>query len=108
MYYTYLLRCTDGSLYTGIASDWKRRMKQHFTQDPKCAKYTRSHRPQMLCAVWESTDRATASRLEYHLKRRSKSQKELLAAGADLRQIFPDAEFCSSYRLLSEEERCDE
>ncbi|MBO5213527.1 MAG: GIY-YIG nuclease family protein [Clostridia bacterium] len=103
MYYTYLLRCTDGSLYTGIASNLFRRMKEHFTKDPKCAKYTRTHPPKELCAAWESHDRAAASRLEYQLKQKTKLQKEILACGGDLSEIFEE-EFCKEYRRLSAEE----
>lgn len=104
MYYTYLLRCADGSLYTGIASNLSRRMKEHFTKDPKCAKYTRTHSPKELCAAWESSDRAAASRLEYRLKQRTKAQKELLAAGGALPQVFDDLDFCAQYRPLAPKE----
>ena len=106
-YFTYQLRCSDGSLYAGIASDLKRRMKEHFSADPKCAKYTRSHPPVCLCAAWESGDRILASRLEYRLKRLSKAKKEILAAGGDLSHVF-DGDFAADYRPLSSEEisRC--
>ena len=57
-YYTYILRCCDGSLYTGIASDINKRMAQHFGRTARCARYTRSHNAQRLEAVWESTDRS--------------------------------------------------
>ena len=43
MYYVYMLRCTDNSLYTGITTDLERRMSEHFSKDKKCAKYTRRH-----------------------------------------------------------------
>ena len=102
-YFTYQLRCRDGSLYAGIASDLKRRMKEHFSADPKCAKYTRSHPPETLCAAWESADRVTASRLEYRLKKLPKGKKEILAEGGSLDAMF-DAEFAADYRPLSEEE----
>ena len=102
-YFTYQLRCRDGSLYAGIAADLKRRMKEHFSADPKCAKYTRSHPPQTLCTAWESADRVTASRLEYRLKRLSKAKKEALAEGGCLDSVFEE-EFASGYRALSDEE----
>ena len=38
MYYTYMLRCSDGSIYTGVAADLEKRMKVHFSQDEECAK----------------------------------------------------------------------
>ena len=41
MYYTYMLRCTDNSIYTGITTNIERRMEEHFKQNEKCAKYTK-------------------------------------------------------------------
>ena len=102
-YGTYLLRCADGSLYAGIARDVKRRMEEHRSGDGKGAKYTRSHPPKVLCRVWESADRATASRLEYRIKQLSKEKKERLAAGEDLSAVF-DETFSADYSPLGEEE----
>lgn len=104
MYYTYLLRCTDGSLYVGISTDLTRRMEEHRSGTCPHSKYTRTHPPKELCAAWESSDRASASRLEYRLKQRTKPQKEILAAGGALSQVFEDLEFCSQYRSLASEE----
>lgn len=80
-YYTYILRCEDGSLYTGITTDLARRFTEHSGQDGKGAKYTASHRPVQYEAVWESPDRAYASKLEYRLKGLTKQDKELLIQG---------------------------
>ena len=44
MYYTYMLRCNDNSIYTGITTDLSRRFLEHTSQDTKCAKYTLSHK----------------------------------------------------------------
>ena len=38
MYYTYMIRCEDGSLYTGIAKNLFTRMKEHDSREGKCAK----------------------------------------------------------------------
>ena len=105
VYATYLLRCSDGSLYAGIARDVKRRMEEHCSGDGKGAKYTRSHPPKALCCVWESADRACASRLEYRIKQLSKEKKERLAAGEELSAVF-DAAFAAEYRPLNVEELC--
>lgn len=78
MYYTYMLRCEDNSIYTGITTDIKRRMKEHFEKDKKCAKYTFRHTPQKLECVWKSENRILASKLEYSIKQLSKIQKEEL------------------------------
>ena len=77
MYYTYMLRCTDNSIYTGITSDLERRMEEHFSQNEKCAKYTASHQAKKLEAVWESKNKSLASKLEYHIKKSlTKKEKE--------------------------------
>lgn len=89
MYYTYILRCEDNSLYAGIASDIKRRMDEHFSKSPKCAKYTRTHTPIKLEAVWQSADRALASKLEFQIKRLTKPQKEKLIINNDF-SVFKD------------------
>ena len=55
MYYTYMLRCADNSLYTGITTDVARRFAEHSGQIPgKCAKYTGSRKAVSIEAVWES------------------------------------------------------
>lgn len=77
MYYTYMLRCTDNSIYTGITTDLERRMNEHFLQDVKAAKYTKRHKPQKLEIAWCSENKITAAKLEYHIKKRlNKKQKE--------------------------------
>ena len=82
-YYTYMLRCDDGSLYTGIAADLSRRMNEHFSKSINCAKYTRSRQAKKLETAWESENRASASKLEYHIKRLKKKDKEKLIAEND-------------------------
>lgn len=85
MYYTYMLRCTDNSIYTGITSDLKRRMEEHFSQNEKCAKYTASHQAKKLEAVWESENRILASKLEFHIKKSlTKKEKEELIKNSNL------------------------
>lgn len=80
MYYTYMLRCKDNTIYTGITTDVKRRMMEHFSKNDKCAKYTRTHSAKRLEAVWQSESKAIASKLEFYIKRLSKEQKERLIA----------------------------
>ena len=78
MYYTYIIRCEDNTLYTGITIDIDRRVEEHKSKNEKCAKYTKRHTFKKLEAVWKSEDRKQASKLEFHLKRLSKPQKESL------------------------------
>ena len=64
MYYVYMLRCTNSSIYTGITNNLERRMKEHFNKDKKCAKYTLTHTAEKLECAWETEDRVFASKLE--------------------------------------------
>lgn len=76
MYYVYMLRCTDNSLYTGITTDLERRMSEHFGKDKKCAKYTKHHDAKKMETAWETENRVLASKLEYHIKTLPKVKKE--------------------------------
>ncbi|MCI8587648.1 MAG: GIY-YIG nuclease family protein [Clostridia bacterium] len=78
MYYTYMLRCKDNSIYTGMTSNLERRFEEHKTKNEKCAKYTLNHTAIKLEMAWESETRSQAAKLEYHIKTLTKSQKETL------------------------------
>lgn len=78
MPYIYMVRCRDGSLYTGIAMDVERRMREHYHQKKTGAKYTRSHRPAVLEMVWETESWSDAAKLEYRIKKLTKPGKEQL------------------------------
>lgn len=86
-YFTYLLRCEDGSLYTGITTDLARRFTEHSGQGGKGAKYTASRPPIRYEAAWESPDRAHASKLEYRLKKLTKLEKEMLIRGETIKDF---------------------
>lgn len=89
MYYVYILRCVDDTLYTGIAADIERRMAEHFGQTEKCARYTRSHRAEKLEVYWRTENRSLASKLEYRIKRLTKVQKcRLIAEERYLEEIL--------------------
>jgi putative endonuclease len=79
-WYLYLIECTDGSIYTGITVDVEKRYAAHAAG--KGGRYTRSHRPVRLLAVFPHADRATASRAEYATKRLSAAAKRALARSA--------------------------
>jgi putative endonuclease len=81
-WFTYILRCADDSLYTGITIDIDRRLNEHNTDNKKGARYTRARRPVNLVYQKVCEDRASASRLEYQLKSMSRKQKlALLTTG---------------------------
>lgn len=90
MYYTYMLRCEDNSIYTGITVDIERRMEEHYTKNEKCAKYTLTHSAKKLEALWQSDDRSLASKLEYYIKRLTKKQKEALITDNNIHQLLRD------------------
>ena len=78
MYYIYMLRCEDNSIYTGITTDIEKRMTEHFTRNEKCAKYTMTHHAKKLERYFTAENRKSASKLEYHIKRLKKADKEAL------------------------------
>ncbi|MCH8060534.1 MAG: GIY-YIG nuclease family protein [Proteobacteria bacterium] len=90
-YSLYLLRCADGSLYTGIAVDVEKRIAEH-EEGSRGAKYLRGKGPLRL--VFEQTigNRAIASRFEYRVKQLGRSQKEALIDGqATLREVLSNS-----------------
>ncbi len=78
MYYTYMLRCEDNSIYTGITTDIERRVGEHISGTKKAAKYTSTHAVSKVEIAWKSENRSLASKLEYWIKTLTKQQKEEL------------------------------
>lgn len=73
-WWVYILRCADGSLYTGICTDVERRVEEH-NVSAKGAKYTRARRPVKLVYKEQSTSRSAASKREVEIKRLSRVKK---------------------------------
>jgi putative endonuclease len=65
----YIIRCGDGSLYTGIATDVERRFEEHDSQGPKAAKYLRGRLPLEIVYRKEIGNRSEASKEELRIKR---------------------------------------
>lgn len=78
-YGVYILRCADGSLYTGSAKDVKRRLAVH--QSGKGAKYTRSRLPVELVYWEQAADHSAALRREAAIKKLSRAKKLELIEG---------------------------
>lgn len=76
----YIVRCNDGTLYTGIAKDLAKRISDHNTSKT-WAKYTKSRRPVVLMWFKKVIDRNTASRLELQIKKMWKQKKEEMIIG---------------------------
>ncbi len=73
MYYCYLVRCGDGSLYGGYTVDLQKRLAAH--NSGKGAKYTRSRLPVELVYWEEWPTKGQAMSREWHLKRLSHTEK---------------------------------
>jgi putative endonuclease len=71
--WVYMLRCHDGSLYTGWTNDLQRRLGRH--RDGKASRYTASRLPVQLAAAWPMPDRGAAMREEARIKRLSRTSK---------------------------------
>lgn len=74
-YFTYILRCADDTLYTGITTDIERRILEHNHDDTKWAKYTKTRRPVELVYQEQYGSRSEASKREYVIKQMNKKEK---------------------------------
>ena len=83
--YTYMVRCSDGSLYTGWTVDLEMRVAAH--NSGKGAKYTKSRRPVTLAYYEVFENRQDAMRREYAIKQLTKKEKEKLVAYHHLSSI---------------------
>ena len=71
--YVYILRCGDGSLYTGWTDDPDRRLKAH--QSGRGARYTRAHLPVEMIYCEELPDRSRAMKREWEIKQLTREEK---------------------------------
>ena len=86
--YTYIVRCADGTLYTGWTNDLKKRIKAH--NDGKGAKYTKTRRPVELVYFEHLATKEEAMSREYHIKQLKRSQKQALIDRMDkCHEIIP-------------------
>ena len=74
MYYLYILKCADKTLYTGITTDLERRISEH-NENKLGAKYTASRRPVKLIYSKRFKNRANASKEEARIKNLTRKQK---------------------------------
>lgn len=77
-WFVYLIECTDGCLYTGIAVDPAARFEAH--RQGRGARYMRLHPPLRLLATEAHADRSAASKAEYRIKQLSAVEKRAYAA----------------------------
>ena len=76
MYYFYILRCSDNSLYSGITNNLEKRLKEHNSSGSRSAKYLRAKKPVKLVYYERKRNKSYALKRELEVKKWSKSQKE--------------------------------
>ncbi|OGJ73272.1 hypothetical protein A2454_07060 [Candidatus Peribacteria bacterium RIFOXYC2_FULL_55_14] len=102
-YYVYILRCSDGSYYTGVTSDLETRIAQHHAgMFPAC--YTYKRRPLKLVLLEEFPSPYDAIAREKQVKRWSRRKKEALVQGREKALLAyarcQNETHCSYYSLL--------
>ena len=80
--YTYMLKCSDGTLYTGWTNDLEKRVEAH--NSGKGAKYTKARRPVELAYYEEFETKEQAMKREYAIKQLGRKEKQKLIAGKKL------------------------
>ena len=85
MPFAYMVRCSDGSFYTGYTTDLDRRVAAH--NAGKGAKYTRSRRPVVLVYCEELPSKSLAMRREAQLKNLTRAQKEQMLTSIQNSQL---------------------
>lgn len=81
-WYVYILKCADGTLYTGVTIDVDKRVLAH-NEAKTGAKYTKARRPVKLVYQEALTGRGTALKREAAIKKLSRAEKQLLTKGLD-------------------------
>lgn len=87
MWYVYILKCYDGSFYTGITSDINRRIKEHNLDDKKASKYVRVRRPANLIYQEKLETKSKALKRENEIKGWNRQKKIDLIFGAVSKKI---------------------
>ena len=100
MYYTYMLRCTDNSIYTGMTNNLEKRLNEHKNKNKNGAKYTKSHDVIKLEIAWKSKEKSLACKLEYQIKQLTKQQKENIIKGEKLSAYLKGKIDCRRYRRV--------
>jgi putative endonuclease len=78
VWYVYILRCADDTLYTGITTDVERRVREHNAGGRLGARYTRARRPVTLCYAEPVPTRAAAAKREAAIKKLDRAAKTRL------------------------------
>lgn len=79
-YYVYILKCVDGTLYTGSTNDVERRVAAH-NESKTGARYTKSRRPVVLIYMEKVRTKSRALKREWEIKRLTRKEKDLMIKG---------------------------
>ena len=85
MKYTYIVKCSDKTFYTGWTNDLEKRIEMH--NSGKGAKYTKARLPVELVYYEAFDTKEEAMSREWHIKRLSRSEKQKLIEAADLKKL---------------------
>ena len=88
--YTYILRCADGTFYTGWTNDLEKRLKSH--NDGTASKYTRVRRPVELAYFEEHETKQAAMQREYAIKQMTRAQKTAIIEKKEEKEIGEQTE----------------
>lgn len=75
LWYVYIVRCADDTLYTGITTEPKRRVNEHNTEGLRGARYTATRRPVSLVYIEQAPSRSVASQRELIIKKLNRKCK---------------------------------
>lgn len=103
MYFIYLLRCNNNSLYCGYTTDLARRVHEH-RYAKVGAKYTKQNPPIAIAAAWQiNADISAVLKLEYAIKQLSKAQKEALVINPNLECLCLEKDYALVTRAIAPE-----
>ncbi|MDH5407081.1 MAG: GIY-YIG nuclease family protein [Gammaproteobacteria bacterium] len=80
MWYVYILRCADNSLYAGVTTEPQRRLQEHNVDNKLGARYTRARRPVEMVYQEECGSRSEACQRESEIKKMTRTAKEQLVS----------------------------
>ena len=83
IWHVYMVRCSDGTLYTGITNDLEKRIEAH-NSGKDGARYTRSRGPVKLVYSEEAGTKSAAAKLEYKIKKMTREKKMKLVSNFKL------------------------
>jgi len=106
--YIYMIRCRDDTLYTGVTSDIKKRLRQHMGLIQGGAKYTHSRGVKKTEVLWYTDSSSAALKLECALKKLTRAKKEELIRKPQLvGEMFSDKLGEHTYTVVGTEEISD-